>query len=121
MPSSSPLKLFSPGLSLICMGIYEINKEMAPGETSLAEAVDYPVPHSTKAVHVAVIKEKIEFGTDDKPKPSPFTAFTWEITNPDDSKLANGSFKFNFNAWLQSEKFDDQWVGYFLLEILCFG
>ncbi|MGO8880169.1 MAG: hypothetical protein ACLPVO_00420 [Desulfomonilaceae bacterium] len=123
MTSLTAPKLYSPGLSLICKQFCEINKLGAPGTTEMKESIDCPVPHTTKTVHVGVINAQMSFDScdDGKAKPAPFAGFYYEIADGDESELEKGSFKFNFNAWLQSQKSDAKWCGYFLLEILCFG
>lgn len=112
---------FPSGLKLIHVDLCEINKDKEPGQGSMSVPIEYPVPTTTKAVHLAVIRADLSFGSCDDSKPASFGRLTYEIAKPDDSDLANGKFRFLFQAFLQTVDPAAVWCGRFLLQVLCFG
>lgn len=112
---------FKNGLNLIRVDYHEVNQKKESGKGLMGKNIVLKVPKDTKFVHLGVTTVNITFGTDDKPQPAKLGKLAYEITNRDLSGLAQGEFKCEFRALLESDEAHAEFSVYFVLEVLCFG
>ncbi|MEW6113928.1 MAG: hypothetical protein AB1664_17475, partial [Thermodesulfobacteriota bacterium] len=94
---------FPAGLTLIDVGYAEIKPDRQPLNSTLSHKVTLNVPSESKFVHVAVTSVDMSFGTSSRRVAENVAGIWFEITNPDDSELGRGRYKFDFNAVLQNK------------------